>query len=89
MIAPGRNLKGLALRGHRLFASQRALPQCRVHLRFGFATGFEAVAMPRRNRPDLLRAMPWRFGLRPSDLLGHSRTRGIAQKWKGNRYGGA
>src|SRR5712692_8010446 len=39
------------------------------HVRFGFAAGCEAVAMPRRQQPDYSRATPW-SGLGPSDLLG-------------------
>jgi hypothetical protein len=45
--------------------------------------------MPRRNRPDYSGLCPW-FGLSPLQIYwAKGRTKGVAQKWKGNIYGGA
>ena len=51
------------------------------YLRFGFAAGCAAVAMPCRNRPDCSGLCP-RLGLSPSDFMGQRPHEGHSPKVK-------
>jgi len=58
------------------------------YVNFGFAAGCEAVALPRRQQPDIPGLCPW-SGLDPSDLLGQRPHSGHSPKiYKGHLYGG-
>jgi len=57
------------------------------HLRFGFASGFEAVALPRRHRP-VIPGYARRSGLALQIYRAKGRTKGIAQKWKATSTAG-
>jgi len=51
-------------------------------VRFGFATGCEAVATPRRQQPDYFPGYALGSGLAPGIDWAKGRTKGIAQEHK-------